>query len=75
MTMDRRISCRESEEVRAGLRVYSSCTNFNRGQALDSARPHHNHTEWCDDDEVVRLIDVLDKDGCRHTIPGGEETT
>lgn len=33
----------------------------------DPRLPAHTYTEWCDDDRVVRLIDVLDKDGCRHT--------
>ncbi len=71
--MSRRISCRESDEARAGLHPWSSCTNFVGGEVLDDRLPPHTYIEWCDDDEVVRLIEVLDIDGCRHTVPEEED--
>ncbi|KKN26542.1 hypothetical protein LCGC14_0873690 [marine sediment metagenome] len=66
--MKERLSCIESDRLRPDLKPWSSCTNFVGGEVLDHTRPPHTYTEWCNDDEVVRLIDVLDADGCRHTV-------
>jgi len=68
----KRITCAESNELRVGLKPWSSCTNFVAGEVLNIEGPPHTLTEWCDDDEVVRLVDVLDADGCRHTKIGEE---
>jgi len=66
--MSERITCEESEELRPGLHPWASCTNFVGGKVINPPPfPPHTLTEWCDDDDVVRLIDVLDADGCRHT--------
>ncbi len=70
--MRERISCIESDRLRPDLEPWSSCTNFVGGEVLDDRLPPHTSTEWCDDDEVVRLHDVLDADGCRHTLVEGE---
>jgi len=67
--MTLRISCAESDKLRPDLHPWSSCTNFVGGEVLDDRLPPHTRCEWCDDDDVVRLIDVLDADGCRHTVP------
>ena len=61
-----RITCAESDELRKDLMPWSSCTNFVGGEVLDDRFPPHTGTEWADDDEVVRLHDVLNADGCRH---------
>lgn len=47
-------------------------TNFIKGMpdATDPGLPAHSRIEWCDEDDVVRLIDTLDKDGCTHTAEG-----
>lgn len=68
MSKRTRITCTESDKLRADLKVWASCTNFVGGEVLDDRYPPHTYTEWCDDDDVVRLIDVLDADGCRHTM-------
>jgi len=68
--MNRKITCAESDKLRKTLSPWSSCTNFVGGEVLDPHRPAWTRTEWCDDDEVVRLLDVLDADGCRHTAYG-----
>lgn len=68
-----RITCAESDKLRAGLTPWASCTNYVRGEVLNLGLPPHTLTEWCDNDEVVRLIDVLDADGCRHTTTEGDE--
>jgi hypothetical protein len=76
--MTTRISCEESDGLRRNLSPWSSCTNFIDGKVINPPPfPPHTQTEWCDDDEVVRLIDTLDADGCRHTVPAaiGEEKT
>ena len=65
--MNDRITCLESDKLRKGLMPWAACTNYVGGEVLDHERPPHSLMEWCDDDEVVRLIDVLDADGCRHT--------
>ena len=65
--MTDRITCAESEVLRRTLKPWSAITNFVAGEVLDDRRPPHTYTEWCDDDWVVRLIDTLDADGCRHT--------
>ena len=64
-----KLTCIESDELRKGLNPWSSLTNYIKGmpEETDPRAPAHTYTEWCDDDRVVRLIDVLDKDGCRHT--------
>lgn len=65
--MGNRITCGESDTLRKTLSPWSSCTNYISGKVLDDRLPPHTSTEWCDDNEVVRLHDVLDADGCRHT--------
>lgn len=60
------ITCEESNKLRADLSPWSSCTNFVGGEVLDDRLPPHSRIEWCDDDEVVRLIDTMDVNGCRH---------
>ncbi len=65
--MSDRITCAESDSLRPDLKPWSSCTNFVGGEVINWEGPPHTLTEWCDDDEIVRLIDVLDADGCRHT--------
>ena len=71
-----RVTCEESERLRAGLEVWASCTNYVGGEVINPPPfPPHTLTEWCDEDEVVRLVDVLDADGCRHTVPAIEEDT
>ena len=75
--MSRRISCAESDEIRANLSPWSSCTNYVGGEVLNNHLPPHTRTEWCDAGEVVRLVDVLDADGCCHMLVGridGEAT-
>ena len=67
--MTQRISCIESDELRRSLSPWSSCTNYVGGEVLDDRLPPHTRTEWCDDNEVVRLIETLDADGCRHVVP------
>ena len=69
--MNDRISCAESDKLRPSLHPWSSCTNYVGGEILDDRLPPHTRCEWCDDDEVVRLIDVLDSEGCRHEVPAG----
>ena len=61
------ITCAESDKLRPPLKPWSSCTNYVAGEVLDYMLPPHTLTEWCDDDGVVRLIDVRDAGGCRHT--------
>ncbi len=62
-----KISCAESDKLRPHLSPWSSCTNFVGGEVINPPPfPPHTSTEWCDEDEVVRLHDVLDADGCRH---------
>ncbi len=73
--MGDRITCIESDKLRPDLSPWSSCTNFVGGEVLNYELPPHTLTEWCDDDEVVRLIDVLDADGCRHTQEDRDEKT
>ena len=72
--MSNRITCAESDSLRPTLSPWSSCTNFIGGEVVNPELPPHTYTEWCDDDEVVRLIDVLDTDGCRHTEMGDSDT-
>ena len=66
--MSRRITCEESEALRPNLSPWSSLTNYIEGHpdATDPRYPAHSRIEWCDDDEVVRLTDIMDADGCRH---------
>ncbi len=64
--MSRHISCMASDILRPDLKPWSSCTNFVGGEVINVEGPPHTMTEWCDDDEIVRLIDTLDVDGCRH---------
>lgn len=68
--MRKRITCAESDELRKGLSPWSSLTNYHNGDTdyQDPRFPAITSTEWCDEDEVVRLIDVLDANGCRHTL-------
>jgi hypothetical protein len=75
--MTERISCEESDGLRPNLDPWSSCTNFIDGEVINPELPSHTRTEWCDEDEVVRLIDTLDADGCRHEVPAvvGKEMT
>jgi len=63
------ITCAESDKLRPTLNPYSSCTNYVGGEVVDPRLPPHTYTEWCDKDEVIRLVDVLDADGCRHSVP------
>ena len=65
--MTDKITCEESDVLRKGLKAWSSCTNYIKGEPSDYRFPPENYAEWCDDDWVVRLIDTLDADGCRHT--------
>ncbi len=67
--MRKPITCEESDVLREGLSPYASCTNFVGGEVINPPPfPPHTQTEWCDDDEVVRLIDTLDADGCCHLV-------
>ncbi|RLB68524.1 MAG: hypothetical protein DRH08_00625 [Deltaproteobacteria bacterium] len=65
--MSEQITCAESDELRKGLKPWASCTNYVGGEVINPPPfPPHTQTEWSDDDRVVRLIDTLDADGCRH---------
>ena len=64
--MKNQITCIESDRIRRTLSPWSSITNFVGGEVLNDEHPPHTYTEWCDDDEVVRLIDTLDASGCSH---------
>ena len=65
--MSDRITCAESDKLRPDLSPWSSCTNFVGGKVVNPPPyPPHTRTEWCDEDEVVRLIDTLNADGCTH---------
>lgn len=63
-----KITYAESNKLRPNLSPWSSCTNYVSGEVLDPELPPHTRTEWCNNNEVVRLIDMLDADGCRHTL-------
>ena len=64
------ITCEESEALRPTLKPWASRTNFSRGEEghSDPRFPDENYTEWADDNDVVRLIDILDADGCTHEV-------
>ena len=65
------ITCAESDKLRPALKPWSSITNYVGGEVLNPPPyPPHTRTEWCDEDEVVVLIDTLDADGCRHSREG-----
>jgi len=66
------VTCAKSDEIRPNLHPWSSCTNFVAGEVIDDRLPPYTRCEWCDDDDVVRLIDTLDADGCRHEVPTTE---
>ncbi len=68
--MSKRITCAESNKLRESLKPWSSCTNYVGGEVLNYDLSPLSLTEWCDEDEVVRLVDVLDANGCRHTAFG-----
>ena len=68
--MSKFITCEESELLRPTLKPWASRTNYGRGEEghSDPRFPDENYTEWCDDDEVVRLIDILNAKGCTHEV-------
>lgn len=70
----RQITCEESDEIRPNLTPYASCTNYIGGKVINPPPfPPHTRTEWCDEDEVVRLVETNSAEGCVHEVPEAED--